>query len=178
MLYPKKCDICEESFTDHNDLMRHKAYVHLNVDPYSCEMCNKVYLKDTHLNWHMKSVHRNMYLTCQICGKEYNRFLTYKSHLLIAHRLEAEHVIKRKIGFSEANVNFQRELLQCDIKQPPDQAQHFGQGLGQGLLVPALDHQTQVQVTENVVKIKPSKICDLCGKSFKAKILHRCAGKS
>ncbi|XP_059054586.1 zinc finger protein 62-like isoform X2 [Achroia grisella] len=73
------CSFCEKECSNDNSLSVHVNKVHLQIKPYSCDMCNRQFYTETNLNCHQK-VHSLFSIeTCQVC----NRVLKSRKSLVI-----------------------------------------------------------------------------------------------
>ena len=53
----KKCDICDKTYRTKLSLYQHVNMEHSNEKSYECETCTKVFLNESTLNRHKKSIH-------------------------------------------------------------------------------------------------------------------------
>lgn len=90
----KRCRLCNQPFTKHNDLRKHMSF-HGNEEPYKCTTCNQGFLYYSQLLQHEKAVHRievppqnikkilsqNIIKpTCTICDKSFSSKYALKVH--------------------------------------------------------------------------------------------------
>lgn len=65
------CSFCEKSCTNENELSLHVNKAHLQMKPYSCDMCEKSYYTEYNLNSH-KRLHSLFSIEkCTFCGKTF-----------------------------------------------------------------------------------------------------------
>lgn len=67
--HAQNCSFCEKECSNDNELSVHVNKIHLQIKPYSCDMCDRQFYTESNLNSH-KKVH-NLFSkeTCQFCGK-------------------------------------------------------------------------------------------------------------
>lgn len=65
------CSFCEKECPNDNELSLHVNKVHLQIKPYSCDMCERQFYTESNLKYH-KKVH-SMYSkeTCEFCNKTF-----------------------------------------------------------------------------------------------------------
>ena len=89
------CDICNVTLTSLS-LKRHKLDVHgLQMETYSCELCDTVFKYKSTLKTHKRQVHEkaiveNKTWTCDKCGKIFHRMCELSRHKQIHLGLEFE----------------------------------------------------------------------------------------
>ena len=54
---PFECIICNEKFTQRQNLKRHTESVHEKKKPYKCDLCERDFTQKLHLKKHMNRVH-------------------------------------------------------------------------------------------------------------------------
>ena len=82
----KKCDICESIVSNPKDLSQHMKQKHTSKEKrVLCEMCNRHFYDNSHLNSHINRVHHEIKkFQCNFCGKadktktEHNRHIKNK----------------------------------------------------------------------------------------------------
>ncbi|KHN88940.1 Zinc finger and SCAN domain-containing protein 10 [Toxocara canis] len=58
------CDFCDEKFKSQNQLREHCNFVHLNLRPYECRICNMKFARKGGLNRHNLTVHSDFVYPC------------------------------------------------------------------------------------------------------------------
>ena len=105
------CNVCEYSFSQKgnlklyvelvqegkkptkNDREKHVDLVHEKKRPFKCEICNKHFIKKSHMKEHVEIVHENKKLfKCGICDYGSSRRGDLKRHVVSAHE-EKKHVV-------------------------------------------------------------------------------------
>lgn len=114
---PFLCDVCERAFTKKSHLERH-LYTHSEEKPFSCshcgkgvttrqqlrrheithtkafkctfEGCSEAFYKHPQLRSHILSVHEQK-LTCQKCGKKFQRLYRLNNHIAKHHNPDIEY---------------------------------------------------------------------------------------
>lgn len=64
------CDKCGKCFATLDLLKRH--YLHHTEPRFPCQMCNKKYHLSSLLGKHIKQVHDQIIVDCDVCGKKVN----------------------------------------------------------------------------------------------------------
>ncbi|KOB77312.1 putative zinc finger protein [Operophtera brumata] len=78
--YEQSCSFCEKECSNDNQLSLHVNKVHLQIKPYSCDMCDKQFYTAYNLRYHKKIHSKFSKEKCNICSK------TLKSRkLLVIH---------------------------------------------------------------------------------------------
>lgn len=73
------CSFCEKACSNENELSLHVNKVHLQIKPYSCDMCNKQFYTETNLLSHKKLHSLYSKETCAFCSKTFK----CRKHLVI-----------------------------------------------------------------------------------------------
>ena len=80
---PKSCRICEKIYQSQRALVHHTRECHENEKSYQkCPICGKSYLR---LDRHMKEKHQQMKYPCEICGKNFSYQRTLEKHIEVVH---------------------------------------------------------------------------------------------
>lgn len=86
--YGKSCSFCEKECSNDNQLSLHVNKVHLQIKPYSCDMCEKKFYTEYNLKFHKKIHSKFSKETCNFCGK-----MVRSRKLLVIH-------IRKHIGIT------------------------------------------------------------------------------
>ena len=52
-----ECNICDEKFSAHEQLMHHKEITHFKNAPYDCKLCNKNFSNMSDMRDHLRKNH-------------------------------------------------------------------------------------------------------------------------
>lgn len=63
------CSFCEKECSNDNELSVHVNKVHLQIKPYSCDMCERQFYTESNLNSHKKVHSLFSKESCEFCGK-------------------------------------------------------------------------------------------------------------
>lgn len=77
----QKCDICEYKSCNKSSLEAHVNRVHLQIKPFTCEICQKSFYKKVHLKEHLRTHDKIKDKTCDVCGDNFVNERTLKEHL-------------------------------------------------------------------------------------------------
>jgi len=73
------CDICNQTFTLHSNMMRHKKRKH-NNSRFKCLKCDAVFSNRQDRQRHIAKIHHNL-VRCHICGKSMSNNELLKKHI-------------------------------------------------------------------------------------------------
>lgn len=78
-----ECDICQSSYVEKANLIRHMFYKHLkNKRQYPCPYCDKIYEQSGSRSLHIKKIHTNdLRHVCNVCGKRFVKPSKLKYHM-------------------------------------------------------------------------------------------------
>ena len=109
-----QCNVCERKFIRSTHLQRHMR-IHTGAKPYSCEICRKRFSRSDHVQIHERSHYKHKIHSCCVCGRLY-----FDLQLFIAHcKLHAECEYIKVSGItakeSEAHIKKQLQIVQNSI---------------------------------------------------------------
>jgi len=81
-----ECVFCPYTSVKIHDLAIHQRN-HFKIRNYSCEICDKTFIKKSHLTGHYDQKHSNLTTKCPLCEKESTRQNIY-NHLKYNHKIE------------------------------------------------------------------------------------------
>ena len=88
---PFTCELCDKSFVRKGKLKQHHISVHLRTKPYKCNLCDKAYSDTSRLNEHVRAIHTNERpFKCPVCGKAFAKSGCRQAHLR-THKQQNEH---------------------------------------------------------------------------------------
>ena len=64
----QKCSHCIKQFTTKNNLSRHVQAVHLKLQPFKRNICEKAFTQEVHVKGHIQLMHAHKTVTDQICS--------------------------------------------------------------------------------------------------------------
>ena len=67
----KKCNKCAKTFFTQRDLTTHEVKDQHSTESFHCVQCEKIYSKRANLKDHIKTVHEQKTIDCQICKKSF-----------------------------------------------------------------------------------------------------------
>ena len=83
------CDVCEKSFLQEGNMLRHKRLVHGGQKDFKCEECPKVFKWKVDVYRHVRTVHLQNTdkekFDCKICFKLYSDKSALKKHISRIH---------------------------------------------------------------------------------------------
>ena len=81
------CTLCNKSYFQSGDLIKHHKSVHEKTKSFVCHLCNKSLSRKTILESHMKKFHSNKDASkiCQICNKKLVSDVGLKFHMTTVH---------------------------------------------------------------------------------------------
>ena len=80
---PFSCDVCGKSYHRPEALSAH-VRLHLGIKRFECEICGKKYGYYSHLNVHVKRVHKKLRpYSCEVCGKAFTMMNNLRYHMKI-----------------------------------------------------------------------------------------------
>ncbi|KAK7115048.1 zinc finger protein 678-like [Littorina saxatilis] len=84
---PFTCELCDKSFIRKEKLNRHHISVHLREKPFKCKLCPLAYSDVSRLNEHFRAIHTNERpYKCPVCGKAFAKSGCRQAHLRIHKR--------------------------------------------------------------------------------------------
>jgi uncharacterized Zn-finger protein len=98
---PYSCDKCKKSFLYSYVLADHKK-IHLGEKPYSCEVCNKSFSETKYLTVHKRTHTRKRSYSCDFCQKSFKQRSALSRHIKGIHLKTKE----TKSTADDANFNF------------------------------------------------------------------------
>ena len=106
-----QCNVCERKFIRSTHLHRHMR-IHTGDKPYSCEICRKRFSRSDHLQIHERSHYKRKIHSCCVCGSLY-----FDLQMFIAHcklHAECEYINASSITAkkSEAHIKKQLQIVQ------------------------------------------------------------------
>ncbi|XP_057651546.1 zinc finger protein 431-like [Diorhabda carinulata] len=75
------CDLCGKSFISQFSLKLHKQRVHVEMEGFSCEFCDKLFEKNQHRIIHERQHTGEKPYECNICGKNFTKRSLLETHL-------------------------------------------------------------------------------------------------
>ncbi|XP_078046693.1 uncharacterized protein LOC144475043 [Augochlora pura] len=110
---PHKCQICGKGFHQKGNLRNH-VFTHTNERPYKCELCGKGFNQMSNLVCHKVKAHAHaekmhahaekMQYVCGICGKEFPRRFSLRSHEEYKHGINYRHPSASQPEINDPNV--------------------------------------------------------------------------
>ena len=90
---PNVCQFCPKSYANKADLIKHVSAIHQdNGGKFKCEICERLFTKDTNLIEHKKWKHKDEdpsvpkeQFKCALCDKSYPKRVALKNHMHIKH---------------------------------------------------------------------------------------------
>ena len=52
-----QCEICQEKFSQHEELMNHQEKTHFKNSPYDCKVCNENFYSMSEMRDHLRKKH-------------------------------------------------------------------------------------------------------------------------
>ena len=74
------CDLCDASYPVRMSLSNHKRFKHGDATQFNCTKCTYATTKKDHLDQHVRSVHENVKVTCDISNKEFSKTPNLNKH--------------------------------------------------------------------------------------------------
>ena len=102
------CDQCDASFPVRMSLSNHKRIKHGHAKQFNCKLCVYTTINKTHLEQHVRSVHKKINETCETCGKNFSDKSHLNRHVRQIHT--KTQVTKRKAKNSASNENKKKTL--------------------------------------------------------------------
>ena len=107
-----KCDICDYSFSQKDNLQRHLASVHEKKKPFKCDNCDYSFSEKGSLKKHLESVHeKKKPFKCDTCDTIFTRQTSLKRHIL------KNHITEKKLEniHAKTDINMIRKTHVCEI---------------------------------------------------------------
>ena len=107
-----QCNVCDRRFIRSTHLHRHKR-IHTGTKPYSCKICRKRFSRSDHVQIHEKSHYKHKIHSCCVCGKLY-----FDLQILIAHcssHSESEYIKASKNTARENEALIKKQLQMAQI---------------------------------------------------------------
>jgi len=84
------CNVCGKRKGTPSALRRHVESAHMQLKPFSCEICKAGFAQKSGLAMHMKNLHPsdNQKVICNICGAELKHEASLKDHIMRKHNSE------------------------------------------------------------------------------------------
>ena len=76
------CPVCGKEFAQVDHMEDHKAEIHSGDQPFTCDMCFKLYADSDSLKEHYNFHKIDKHYKCATCGKEFNRSDSLTMHLM------------------------------------------------------------------------------------------------
>lgn len=89
---PFQCDKCERSYTQKNNLNRHKQNHHENPGSFICGICDKAFNRKDLLDRHMGRHTENRGVQCSECEKRFKTKSGLNAHVNGVHRNKRQYV--------------------------------------------------------------------------------------
>lgn len=138
-MYGKTCSFCEIMCSNQNQLSLHINKVHLQIKPYSCDMCEKKFYTEYNLRFHKKIHSKFTKEKCHFCGR-----IVKSRKLLVVH-------IRKHIGATPHSCQLCNQAFYSQLKLK----HHMNLYHGGNFLCKICKH---VSVSKNELKIHVSKM--------------------
>ena len=120
------CDLCDASYPVRHSLSNHKRLKHGDAAQFNCTKCTYATTKKENLDQHVRSVHENVKVICNICGKNFSDKPNLNKHKRQKHpetlqtkRKATEYLETQpkriKISQPESNDDTNKLFLKCPI---------------------------------------------------------------
>jgi len=105
-----KCDSCDKSFNQYQNLENHIKTIHEGIT-FECDTCYKSFSTNQSLRLHKESVHEKIRINCDLCDKSFTQKGVLKRHKMSVHEKKTEAEGEKNFIHDETNENKQRTAL-------------------------------------------------------------------